>query len=228
MPFTKKSIYSFNDSNKDVHSIVPPSICPMCSHAISPVFVALALNSNEEGSIMFYCKACSNSFISYFNYFESFSDGLLYFKQFFRHEPKRFVAIKFVKIISNLSERFVQIYNQAAHAESLGLFEVAGPGYRKSLEILVKDYAIKKYPEKKELIGSATYTLSQCINEFIDVDRIKNPSIAASWLGNDATHYTKRHQNKDLSDLKQFIETVIFFIQFDLSADSAAGFVAEK
>mgnify|MGYP004704466627 CR=1 FL=1 len=122
--------------------------------------------------------------------------------------------------------RFVQIYNQAAQTESLGLLEIAGPGYRKSLEILIKDYAIKKFPDKSGLIISPTYTLSQCIKDYIDVERIKNPSIAASWLGNDATHYTKRHIDQDLKELKQYIETVIYFVQFDLSADFASDFVA--
>jgi hypothetical protein len=120
----------------------------------------------------------------------------------------------------------VLTYNQAAQAESLGLLEIAGPGYRKSLEILIKDYAIKKFPDKSDLIINPTYTLSQCIKDYIDVERIKNPSIAASWLGNDATHYTKRHIDQDLKELKQYIETVIYFVQFDLSADFASDFVA--
>lgn len=226
MPYTRKSIFSYDYVNQDIHSIVPPSICPMCSHAISPVFISLALNSSEEGSIMYHCGACTNSFISYFKYSKSHSDGYYYFQRFYRHEPRHFVTCDFPRIISDLSERFVLTYNQAAQAESLGLLEIAGPGYRKSLEILIKDYAIKKFPDKSDLIINPTYTLSQCIKDYIDVERIKNPSIAASWLGNDATHYTKRHIDQDLKELKQYIETVIYFVQFDLSADFASDFVA--
>lgn len=226
MPYTKKSDYSYNDSNQDIYSIEPPTICPMCNHAISPVLVSISLNSNTDGSIMFFCKACSKAFISYFQYSKSTTNAKYYFQSYSRHEPALFVDKVFPEIISNLSMRFVQTYNQAAQAESLELLEIAGPGYRKSLEILIKDYAIKKFPDNTGLIIDPKYTLSQCIKDYINVDRIKNPSIAASWLGNDATHYTKRHVDKDLKELKQYIETVIYFVQFDLSADIASDFVA--
>lgn len=226
MPYTRKSIFSYDDYNEDVFSIQPPTICPMCNHAISPVFVSLSLNSDNEGSIMFFCKACSNPFISYFNYIQSPNDRKLYFRKYIYHAPQLFIDRIFPEIISNLSMRFVETYNQAAQAESLGLLEIAGPGYRKSLEILIKDYAIRKFPDKTDLIISPNYTLSQCIKDYIEIDRIKNPSIAASWLGNDATHYTKRHMDQDLKELKQYIETVIYFVQFDLSADFASDFVA--
>ncbi|HAO61566.1 MAG TPA: hypothetical protein DCQ90_06520 [Erysipelotrichaceae bacterium] len=228
MSKSRDSSFSYNDVNVNVKSIVEPNICPICKHAISPVLISISINSATEATAFYFCTACKKSFISLFTYIKNTSTGYNHFTQYTGHAPQSFSARKFDKVISDLSARFSITYNQALHAESIGLFEVAGPGYRKSLEILVKDYAIIKHPEDKIKITGTNYTLSQCINDYIKDNRIKSPSIAATWLGNDATHYTKKHEDKELSDLKHFIDTVVYFIQYDLSADSASDFVEKK
>lgn len=228
MSISRNSSFSFNDTDSNFKSIEVPNICPICKHAISPVLISISINSITDATAFYFCNACKKSFISTFHYQRNASTGFCHFTEYTGHAPQSFGSRKFDKIIADLSERFVQTYNQSLHAESLGLFEVAGPGYRKSLEILVKDYSILKHPDKKLKIVESTYSLSQCITDFITDERIKNPSIAASWLGNDATHYTKKHVDKELVDLKKFIDTVIYFIQYDLSADSASDFVEKK
>ncbi|MEK0405122.1 hypothetical protein WNX62_16005, partial [Lactiplantibacillus plantarum] len=52
----------------------------------------------------------------------------------------------FPQQISDISPRFVSVYTQSFKAERIGLAELAGMGYRKALEMLVKDYAIHKFP----------------------------------------------------------------------------------
>lgn len=49
-------------------------------------------------------------------------------------EPSRHTPHVFDKDISELSPQFVKIYNQALAAESYSLDEIAGLGYRKSLD----------------------------------------------------------------------------------------------
>ena len=92
-------------------------------------------------------------------------------------------------------------------------------GYRKSLEFLIKDYAIYKHHDQCAAVESSS--LSQCIATYIADERIKSLAKAAAWLGNDESHYVKKHSSYDLKDLKAFIAATVSFIQYDLSYQSA-------
>jgi hypothetical protein len=125
-------------------------------------------------------------------------------------DPKTFPAA-----ISSLSPNFCIIYNQSLTAENNGLLAVCGPGYRKSLEFLVKDFLIKhkfkKEPAKRKDVKGKL--LGAVINEYLDEDRLKECAKRAAWLGNDETHYTRRWTNKDLEDLKLLIVLSVNFIE---------------
>ena len=62
----------------------------------------------------------------------------------------------------------------------------------------------------------------------IDNDQIKNLARASTYIGNDETHLIKLQPNKDISDLKRFLEALIHYIAFDLSASEAADMIAEN
>ena len=49
--------------------------------------------------------------------------------------------------------------------------EISGLGYRKSLEFLIKDFAIYNNPEKEEQIKSTW--MMKCLKEYIDNEKIK-------------------------------------------------------
>lgn len=89
------------------------------------------------------------------------------------------------------SPRFVEICNQAEKAELLGLNEICGMGYRKALEVLIKDFFInyKKQPEV------ASLWLDKAIKkiEDPDIERIAN---ACKELGNDAAHYEVKYDHQ--------------------------------
>lgn len=86
-------------------------------------------------------------------------------------EPTRFEKHSFDENITNLSPQFDKIYNQALAAELSGLDEIAGLGYRKALEFLVKDFAISEHPDDAEEIKKLM--LSPCIKKYVDDARIK-------------------------------------------------------
>lgn len=225
MSYKRTSTFSFDDINKEISRIKSPTICPMCNHAISPVFVSSALTQNYQGSITFFCTACRETFISYFIYTNGIDIRKVNFSEYYKHAPFTFKARVFDKIISDTSERFVKTYNQAYQAHKMELFEISGMGYRKSLEVLIKDYSIRKHPDDIESITNPKFTLKKCIDKYVSDERIKTTSIAASWIGNDETHYMRIHDEADISDLVQFIDTVVYFIQYDLSFDLASKFV---
>lgn len=119
--------------------------------------------------------------------------------------------------VSALSPNFVSIYKQAASAESFGLDQLCGMGYRKALEFLVKDYCIKKTPEQSEPIRNTM--LGPCIEKYVPDERVKQCARRAAWLGNDETHYVRRWEGKDITDLKALLKVTIAWIESDLLTD---------
>ena len=91
-------------------------------------------------------------------------------------------------------------------------------GYRKALEFLIKDYVIHLHPEETDLIKSEP--LGATIQR-IDDHRIKTLAQRAAWLGNDETHYVRHHLDRDVSDMKTFIDAMLHFIASELSFEDA-------
>lgn len=121
--------------------------------------------------------------------------------------------------VAKLSPNFQEIYRQAHFADSFGLTEICGAGYRKSIEFLVKDFLVSKaeeYSIDKETI--ITIPLSRCINNYIKDPMTKSVAERATWLGNDETHYYRKWENKDLSDLKTLLRLTINAIENQLLA----------
>lgn len=101
----------------------------------------------------------------------------------------------------------------------MNLDQIAGIGYRKSLEFLAKDFAIKYNPDDEDKIKNMP--LSNCIKTYIDDPRIKNLAEKSIWLGNDETHYVRKHEDRDISDMKQFIDALVYFISMILITEDA-------
>ena len=96
-------------------------------------------------------------------------------------------------------------------------------GYRKALEILIKDYAIEKDPDKEEIKKAF---LANCINSYIKSDKIQALSKASAWIGNDETHYEKRHIEYSIQELKLFIDAVVATIETDIAYEKATALLS--
>lgn len=121
--------------------------------------------------------------------------------------------------IHTLSPNFVRIYQQAAKAEFMGLEEIAGPGYRKALEFLVKDYLISielgDQAKKNEIAGRG---LHRCITD-LNNPKLQAGANAAKLTGNDQSHYVNI-QGNDLEDLKRFIAITIHWLEIELETQA--------
>lgn len=182
-----------------------PDACPRCHHAIHPSFVTASLShpisdTSTYADIIYLCprQTCSRLFIA--TYQRNPNKGLLTLRYL---SPTTHISPTIESEISDLSPSFFEIYSQAHAAESYQLNEIAGVGYRKSLEFLIKDYCIHKNPNQKESIDSKP--LGSVIDTFVDDQNIKACAKRAAWLGNDETHYIRKWQDKDLNDLKVLI-----------------------
>jgi hypothetical protein len=102
--------------------------------------------------------------------------------------------------------KFIKTYLQSLEAENYGLDELAGMGYRKSIEYLVKDWAIHNNPTEKEKVESMW--LGNVITNYYDGE-LKEILERATWLGNDQAHYNKLFSEFDISVLKELIDLIM-------------------
>lgn len=203
-----------------------PVSCPHCGKFIGPIFLSahyLERDSFETPSpydiliklfVSFLCSNCEKVFISEyqdycdenFNFIDSLDFTAIY--------PTFHNSVIHPEKVNELSPRFVEIYRQSLFSEESGLYEICGMGYRKALEFLIKDFAIKMHPEDTENIKSKM--LGRCIADHIDNQKIKTLAKASAWLGNDCTHYIVKNEDYSINDLKCFIVAAEAFINAEL------------
>lgn len=188
-----------------------PSNCPNCHKSITPnPLFGHYCEINDETEIFLFCpdKNCKKSFIAYYYYI-----GENRYNFTGRTSKGTLIGRNFSDSIKETSIDFIKIYNQSYEAEQQDLKEICGVGYRKSLEFLIKDYAISNNLEKQKLIEKSP--LSQCITNFISDSRIQSVAKRASWIGNDETHYIRIWEGKNLIDLKKLIDLTIHWIEME-------------
>ncbi len=203
-----------NEWNIDLN-IDESIFCPYCHIwiEIQPLYYLGIDYDNKQ--IFMKCKHCKNSFIWYTKRIP-ISGGHYY--KIFKFSKWNHKVRKFNEIINNLSKNFVKIYWEAEVAEFDNLLEICGIWYRKSLEYLIKDYAIS-LNEESEHEKIKQIQLWPCINNYIDNQKIKDISKRAVWIWNDETHYIRKWENKDLSDLKNLINIVLHYIEMEIESN---------
>jgi hypothetical protein len=209
----KKVTVRYEDSLTELRINAFPDICPICNMGIDPRLINGILTEGKFGHVelIFQCplSECQHIFIGY--YYTQPTQGNYDLFILDNTRPMSFQPRKFSKDINSISKDFVNIYNQSEQSEKFDLLEIAGPGYRKALEFLIKDFVIAKIPDKKEEIIKSK--LGMVIANHIDDPRIKSTSKRASWLGNDETHYYRKWESNDISDLKKLIGLTVRWIE---------------
>ncbi|MFW3538225.1 hypothetical protein [Vagococcus fluvialis] len=208
--------------------------CPHCRKPIDPIIKSIhadsryEINSNLKAAALVQCPSsdCSQFFIDWFrveigNYSNiSASRRLEYiYKPILKNELPIEVNEKFPE--------FNEIYSQALQAETYGLDQIAGVGYRKSLEFLIKQYAIHTFPEDEEKIKKETLN-NTIMNRLGSFPKIQSLAKAATWIGNDETHFVRKHEDRDITSMKKFIKSAATFISADLDADDALEFTEQN
>lgn len=185
-----------------------PDACPICHRSVIPVFKVAEKIGDEPITVqaVFQCPngSCHELFIA--TYIAD-REGL----ELSDCNPKNIIAADLPPSMQEISQSFCEIYSEANKAEQLGLLQVCGPAYRKSLEFLVKDYLISLQPQEASKIKKSL--LGDCISNFVADHRIKQIANRAVWLGNDEVHYERRWVDKDLNDLKALIRLTMHWIE---------------
>jgi hypothetical protein len=193
----------------DIH----PEACPVCHYSIETNW-RLANRNNGSLEVVFNCtrRPCGALFIGYYSFNET--DGRVGKWHLTNCLPCTPTTNSFQDEITSLSPSFGQIYNQAENAAAFGLGQVAGMGYRKALEFLIKDYLIDFKKEDRENIENKF--LGNCIKDHIENQNIRVVAERATWLGNDESHYVRKWEDKDVGDLKKLIELVVYWISSEI------------
>lgn len=197
--------------------------CPVCNRVLDPRLISfdyIELENVYENVIgAFYCKKCCSVFFAKFHH--SYSGVYL-----LGIYPKYHQKISFPQNITNLSPVFAECFNQSSQAENDNLNLIAGVGYRKALEFLIKDYAIYTHPDDENSIK--IMPLAQVIKKYIDNNKIQQLATAATWLGNDETHYERKITDYNLTDMKRFIKAMVNYIENEFIFCESVALISKR
>jgi len=190
-----------------------PDNCPVCLNGIHPIDTGQAGSCDGVLERIFRCprQECGHFFVTRYQG-RRHANGLV------EHNLAESIPLT-IRIsdhsptIQAVSPDFVTIYGEAERAEQSGFKLVCGPGYRKALEFLIKDYVIRSHPAKSEEIKRLF--LGKCIADLVTDVKVKQVAARAVWLGNDETHYLRKWEGKDLTNLKALIKLTVHWIEMD-------------
>ena len=221
------SAFDIDGDIREEFNIPEISECPICHYALKPTIIdSKYVNDSEEAETLFcnlyttfFCPKCRGVFLGKFRFAHGvlLGDDPKYLNscELFPMTPNR---ESFSDDILGLSLTFVETYGQAQQAEAEGLSQICGIGYRKALEYPVKDYLCHKFPTDEEAIKAEA--LGQSLRRIED-GRIKTVAQRATWIGNDETHYVRKHEDLDVKTMKTFIRAMINFIDSELTFEKA-------
>lgn len=204
----------------------PVKTCPLCHSAFNGEMMESALAPFEFSQygkkkrdaclyVLHYCQVCSLGFCGIYS--PGRDDGIELY-ELVAVAPEKSVPLQFAPEIAELSQSFVNICEEAYTAEKSGLTLICGMGYRKALEFLIKDYLISKFPQNTDAI--AREPLAQSIRR-IDNPKIQVLAERSAWLGNDETHYVKKHEEYSYKDIKSFLDAMVAFISYEKTVEKA-------
>jgi hypothetical protein len=217
--------------HNDSPSVDVPETCPIC-HRYSQ-FTFLFSDFIENGKRIqatFRCgySECTSFFFCYYvwarqnNRFSHAAEVLTLTDV----RPIKPDLASFPKCVHEISPAFISIFGEAAEAAQLRLVNIAGPGYRKAFEFLIKDYAISRAPNRKAEI-EAKFS-SAVVNDFVQNPKIQAIAKRCLWLGNDETHYLRKWAKHDLEDLVTLIKLSVNWIENEHLSDSYLDAMPDK
>lgn len=208
-------------------SIEEPSICGYCNRTgeqkILYSLIAGQQFNRFAGVALTFCFFCKGITVRFLVRWPTSDTFLVYQSEPSGDNPKNELSDYIKKEYPDFSE----IYNQSQIAEKEKLDKIAGVGYRKALEFLISDYLLNVQGENSEWINNPSTTLANKIGKIED-EKLQTVAKAGSWVGNDQTHYSPRHPELGIEDLKAFITATLSTIENYHQIDNAKKIIDNK
>ncbi len=204
-----------------------PSICPCCYKDVTPKEVLSRINPvTKKLDIILTCTIhdCKEIYIAEYEP----SNEVLYKNHYDQSHIYKFKTFKpwsvtshdvFDEYINGISPKFQKIYKQSVCAEHNDLDEIAGMGYRKALENLIKDYCVINENNEAEKANIRQETLGNTIKNRVTDPTLKIYAERIAWIGNDHTHMLKRWDDVGLEDMRDMIKHAVNHIVGKHKAD---------
>ncbi|MDS6330274.1 hypothetical protein REJ83_018385 [Clostridioides difficile] len=141
---TKRSLsreeleYNKIASNFEKYNLEKLRRCPRCGDGIDPIY-RINVENDFDLVVVYICPLCKEMIVvKYIRKLAMNRDSDEW--QIAEIYPKSNIVRKFPDSIKEISSRFCSVYKQAESALNNDLNEICGMGFRKALEVLIKDY----------------------------------------------------------------------------------------
>lgn len=197
-------------SNNSYTSFKIPIVCPHCNCSLQPIIKDHRLLTFGENSLLvisYIGNCCNTPFYATYQY----KDAKTTLLDVYPHLK----SITLPEKIRELSPRFTNLYEQSYTAEQNGHIELAGSGYRNSIEVLIKDFAINKLSAPKDEV--CKMSLYDAIGSYLkEVNLETSAADVIRVLGNDYTHYQRKYDDVDFVVVKRYLGIFIQQIETKL------------
>lgn len=210
------------DKLQGLFEVAAPVVCPRCGRDLVPeVLSCKVLRGNPSAgnyTITITCSICRSPIYLDISRSQGVPVGKV--NAFYPADTVFDIPQEMLTLYPN----FAKLYRESAIAEAKGL-SICGMGYRKALETLVKEYALGTFPDNADSIRNET--LSKTIQR-INNQHIQTLAKASTWLGNDQTHLEVKHPNYGVSDMKNFIKALCYFILMEETFKNASTLLTSE
>lgn len=192
------------------HEVPVPLICPYCGRAVElseQSSTSIIYNDNKELFLKtLYLKCCDKSLAALYTYEE---DGFRRYIDLIFTYPST-SDIHLPESLLQISPDFVKLYKDSTFAYENNLNSLAAMGFRKSLEVLIKDYAINVLKKPKEEVIKKK--LINAISDYMPMQELIKTADVVRILGNDHTHYYQKYSQYDIEVLIKYLDIFIQLI----------------
>lgn len=205
-----------------ISTVEIPDTCPHCRRLSVLNLQVTTFNwQRRQVQVSFMCsfRRCTGFCLAYYSV-EQDTNGV-FIGRLVNTEPPIIDEIAIPKFAEEISPDFVSIFNEATEAKNRQLSQIAGPGFRKAFEFLLKDYAKSLVTEtdavkKAEIITAIERAFSgKVVAEHIPDKRVQKVAKRALWVGNDETHYLRKWIDRDITDLITLIKLTLDWIEIE-------------
>lgn len=206
MQFIKKQNLVVSSSTYSPKPYNKPAVCPFCGIGTDGTIVsASSLPYRKDHHIVvssIQCTGCTQKFVAIY---ERVDNELTYIDVLPQPSGEALNSC-----FQEISPRFVEVHKEAQTAELLGLTDLAAMGYRKALEIIVKDFAIVVLEEPENTV--AKKQLADAISAYLHQESLVKTADVVRILGNDHVHYKEKYPEFDFTLLKHYYNIFLHLI----------------